>query len=84
MQGVISHIHLGEKMSDSENQKYVEIAEGIKSIPIKQLEQCIANAISKEINGSKLDCHVTELKTSGISGVKLSIEVSNNHDDLEF
>ncbi len=71
-------------MTDIENEKYIEIAEGIRSISIKRLEQCIAKAIEKEINGSKLDCHVTELKTSGISGVKLTIEVSNNHDDLPF
>lgn len=71
-------------MPNSSEENYVSIDVGIKSISISQLEECIATAIANAISGSKLNCHVTKLEASGIHGVKLKIELSNDLGDVPF
>lgn len=71
-------------MQDSSEDNYISIGEGIKSVPIRQLEECISAAIAKEIKGSKFSCYIAKIKISDLGGVKLKIELANNHNDIEL
>jgi hypothetical protein len=71
-------------MPESEEQNYVEIVDGIKSVSIARLEKCIADAIAKEIGGSNLNCHIAKVDTSNVNDVGLRLTVSNDYDDSDF
>lgn len=71
-------------MSDLPVEKYTSIDEGIKSIPVDQLEKFIASAISSAINYPKLDCHITKLDISRMYGVKIDLQLSDDLGDSPF
>jgi len=71
-------------MPDSEEQNYVEIVDGIKSVSIARLEKCIANAIASEIGGSNLNCHISKVDAAGINEIGLRLTIANDYDDDAF
>jgi len=71
-------------VSEQSEENYISIDDGIKSIPISELEECIASAIANAVNTSKLSCHVRSLKTYGVQGIKITLELSNDYSDIEF
>ena len=63
----------------------MSIDTSIKSIPISQLEECIASAITKATNGSKLNCYISKVETTGmLDSVKIKLSLSNDRDDIPF
>ena len=71
-------------MSDDTEENYLSIHEGIKSIPIDQLEKCIATAVTNALNGSKLNCHITKLEASAMHGVEIKLKLTNDLSDVGF
>jgi len=69
-------------VSDFSEENCIPIEYGIKSIPIGQLEECIAAAIAKAVDGSKLNCHITKLEVSDVHGVKIKLQLSNDSEDI--
>lgn len=67
-------------MSDPFNENYMPIENGIKSITVSKLEDCISAAIAETIGCSKLACHIARLEISGMHSVKIKMELSNDDD----
>lgn len=67
-------------MSDIEEESYVTVDSAIKSISIKELEECIAKAIAEATKCSKLTCHISHIEAKGMihNSVELNLSLSND------
>jgi len=71
-------------VTETSKENDISIVDGIKSIPIHQLEECIASAIENVLNSAKVTCHMKSLKISSAKGVKLKLELSSDSSDIDI
>mgnify|MGYP003388023241 CR=1 FL=1 len=72
-------------MPETTEENYVSIDTAVKSISIKDLEQCIAAAVAEATNSSKLNCHIGKIEAEGmLDSVKLKLSLSNELGDIGF
>ena len=71
-------------MADNEDD-IILVSEAVKSIPLAELEACIAEAIAKKIGSGEVNCNITRLETSGVNGLKLKMQLTDNlPDDYDY
>jgi|GEM_PF-4422812 len=71
-------------MSNSEEEKYVPVFEGLSSISMNEIAACISSALGEKL-GTQLECSISSMEFVGPGRVAIKLSVANKfRDDLSF